>query len=201
VSLDSEKVKETVNFALGSGIEPLKIVNSLADGMRMVGERYEAGDFFLPELMVAGEIMKKAMAIITPYLKRSNVQRMGKVVLGTVEGDLHDIGKNVVETILTSAGFEVVDLGADVSAKRFVESVRNEDPNIVAMSALLTSTMDGMKEVADELEKEGLRKGLKILIGGAPIDEGFAERIGADAYGKDAMDAVRKAKILVGAES
>ena len=201
VSLDSEKVKETVNFALGSGIEPLKIVNSLADGMRMVGERYEAGDFFLPELIVAGEIMKKAMAIITPYLKRSNVQRMGKVVLGTVEGDLHDIGKNVVETILTSAGFEVVDLGADVSAKRFVESVRNEDPNIVAMSALLTSTMDGMKEVADELEKEGLRKGLKILIGGAPIDEGFAERIGADAYGKDAMDAVRKAKILVGAES
>ena len=201
VSLDSEKVKETVNFALGSGIEPLKIVNSLADGMRMVGERYEAGDFFLPELMVAGEIMKKAMAIITPYLKRSNVQRMGKVVLGTVEGDLHDIGKNVVETILTSAGFEVVDLGADVSAKRFVESVRNEDPNIVAMSALLTSTMDGMKEVVDELKEKGLRKGIKILIGGAPIDEGFAERIGADAYGKDAMDAVRKAKILVGAES
>ncbi len=202
VDLDSERVKEKVNSALRKGIEPLEIVNSLADGMRRVGERYEAGDLFLPELMMAGEIMKEAMAIISPYLKGSErVQRMGKVVLGTVEGDLHDIGKNIVKTMLTSAGFEVVDLGADVSVKKFVESVRKEEPKIVGMSALLTSTMDGMKEVADELEKEGLRKGLKILIGGAPIDEGFAERIGADAYGKDAMDAVRKAKILVGAES
>jgi len=202
VDLDSERVKEKVNSALRKGIEPLEIVKSLADGMRRVGERYEAGDLFLPELMMAGEIMKEAMAIISPYLKGSErVQRMGKVVLGTVEGDLHDIGKNIVKTMLTSAGFEVVDLGADVSVKKFVESVRKEEPKIVGMSALLTSTMDGMKEVADELEKEGLRKGLKILIGGAPIDEGFAERIGADAYGKDAMDAVRKAKILVGAES
>jgi len=202
VSLDSEKVKEDVNSALRKGTEPLKIVDSLADGMRMVGERYEAGEFFLPELMMAGEIMKGAMAIITPFLRRSErVQRMGKVVLGTVEGDLHDIGKNIVKTMLTSAGFEVVDLGADVSAKRFVESVRKEQPKIVGMSALLTSTMDGMKEVVDELKREGLRKGLKILIGGAPIEEDFARRIGADAYGKDAMDAVRKAKDLVGGES
>jgi len=202
VSLDSEKVKEDVNSALRKGTEPLKIVDSLADGMRMVGERYEAGEFFLPELMMAGEIMKGAMAIITPFLRRSErVQRMGKVVLGTVEGDLHDIGKNIVKTMLTSAGFEVVDLGADVSAKRFVESIRKEQPKIVGMSALLTSTMDGMKEVVDELKREGLRKGLKILIGGAPIEEDFARRIGADAYGKDAMDAVRKAKDLVGGES
>ena len=201
VDLDSEKVKENVNSALRKGIEPLKIVDSLADGMRMVGERYEAGELFLPELMMAGEIMKEAMAIITPYLERSRVQRMGKVVLGTVEGDLHDIGKNIVKTMLTSAGFEVVDLGADVSAKRFVESVRKEEPKIVGMSALLTSTMDGMKEVVDELKKERLRKGLKILIGGAPIDEDFARRIGADAYGEDAMDAVRKAKSLVGGDS
>jgi len=202
VELDSERVKEKVNFALRKGIEPLEIVNSLADGMRMVGERYEAGDFFLPELMMAGEIMTEAMAIISPYLRGSRrVQRMGKVVLGTVEGDLHDIGKNIVKTMLTSAGFEIIDLGADVSAKRFVESVRNEEPNIVALSALLTSTMDKMKEVVDELKEKGLRKGIKILIGGAPIDEGFAERIGADAYGKDAMDAVRKAKSLVGGES
>jgi len=202
VCLDSEKVKENVSSALRKGIEPLKIVDSLADGMRMVGERYEAGEFFLPELMMAGEIMKGAMAIITPFLRRSErVQRMGKVVLGTVEGDLHDIGKNIVKTMLTSAGFEVVDLGADVSAKRFVESVRKEQPKIVGMSALLTSTMDGMKEVVDELKREGLRKGLKILIGGAPIEEDFARRIGADAYGKDAMDAVRKAKDLVGGES
>lgn len=202
MSLDSEKVKEDVNSALRKGTEPLKIVDSLADGMRMVGERYEAGEFFLPELMMAGEIMKGAMAIITPFLRRSErVQRMGKVVLGTVEGDLHDIGKNIVKTMLTSAGFEVVDLGADVSAKRFVESIRKEQPKIVGMSALLTSTMDGMKEVVDELKREGLRKGLKILIGGAPIEEDFARRIGADAYGKDAMDAVRKAKDLVGGES
>jgi len=202
VGLDSEKVKENVNSALRKGTEPLKIVDSLADGMRIVGERYEAGEFFLPELMMAGEIMKDAMAIITPYLKRSeSIQRMGKVVLGTVEGDLHDIGKNIVKIMLTSAGFEVVDLGADVSVKKFVESVRKEEPKIVGMSALLTSTMDGMKEVVDELKREGLRKGLKILIGGAPIDGNFARRIGADAYGKDAMDAVRKAKSLVGGES
>lgn len=202
VNLDSGKVKENVKSALGTGIEPLEIVNSLADGMRKVGERYEAGEYFLPELMVAGEIMKEAMVIVTPYLKNlERLQRMGKVVFGTVEGDLHDIGKNIVKTMLIGAGFEVVDLGADVSAKNFVESVRNERPNIVAMSALLTSTMDKMKEVVDELKREGLRKGVKILIGGAPIDEEFAGRMGADAHGKDAIDAVRKAKILVGGGS
>jgi len=202
VNLDSGEVKENVKSALRAGMNSLEIMNSLADGMRKVGERYEAGEYFLPELMMAGEIMKEAMVILNPYLKSSeSIQQPGKVILGTVEGDLHDLGKNIVKTMLISAGFEVVDLGTDISAKKFVERVRNERPNIVGMSALLTSTMDKMKEVVDELKREGLRKDVKIIIGGAPIDEEFAKRIGADAYGKDALDAVRKAKILVGGES
>jgi len=201
LDLDPEKTVENIRNALQEDIAPLDIVGSLAEAMNKVGEKYEVGEFFLPELMMAGEIMKEAMSIVTPYLKRpEEVHQMGKVVLGTVEGDLHDIGKNLVGTMLRSSGFDVVDLGADVPVRRFVESVRNEKPNIVAISALLTSTMDKMKEIVDELNKEGLRKSVKILVGGAPIDEEFAKQIGADAYGKDAVDAVRKTKELAGSE-
>ncbi len=199
LDLDSEKVVANVKKALQEGLPPLEIVKSLAEGMKKVGEKYEAGEFFLPELMMAGETVKEAMNLVAPHLKHpEEVHRMGKVVLGTVEGDLHDIGKSLVGTMLRSSGFDVVDLGADVAVRRFVESVRNERPSIVAMSALLTSTMDKMKDVIDELDREGLRKSVKVLVGGAPIDEGFAKQIGADAYGRDAMDAVRKAKGLAG---
>lgn len=198
VNLDYKKVKENVSFALRRGIDPLEIVNSLTDGIRKIGKKYEAGEYFLPEMIMASEIFKEVMGILNPYLKSSkNIQSMGKVVICTVEGDIHNIGKNIVKTMLTSAGFSVIDLGVDVPAKKLVENVKNEKPDIVAMSALLTSTMGKMKEAIDELGKSRLRKDVKVLIGGAPINRGYAKRIGADAYGKDASDAVKKAIKLV----
>lgn len=182
--------------ALAAGLEPLRIINEgLVPGMRTVGEKYSSGEYFLPNLIVSAAGMKQAMALLEPELKarRETVQSAGTVVIGTVRGDIHEIGKSLVATMLSANGFEVHDLGVDVSADRFVETVKQTGANLVGLSALLTTTMMGQKKVIEELERAGLRGGVKVMVGGAPVSQAFAESIGADGYAQDAVAAVELA--------
>jgi len=170
VNLDIDGVQEACKEAVEAGIPAYKAVtDGMAKGMEIVGEKYETGEYFLAELIMAGETMKEGMKVLEPYLKGSEVRAIGKVVIGTVRGDLHDIGKNVVVTLLNAAGFDVVDLGVDVPPEKFVEAVKNNNPNIVGMSALLTTTMIEMESVVKALKEAGLREKVKIIIGGAQI--------------------------------
>lgn len=191
VNLDIEGIQKACKEAVEAGIPAYRAVtDGMAKGMELVGEKYENGEYFLPELIMAGETMKEGMKILEPYLKGGEVKRMGKVVIGTVKGDLHDIGKSIVITLLNAAGFDVVDLGVDVPPEKFVEAVKNNNPDIVGMSALLTTTMIEMKNVIEALKEAGLRDKVKIIIGGAPITQEYAEKIGADAAARDAMEGV-----------
>jgi corrinoid protein of di/trimethylamine methyltransferase len=192
VNFDIEGVKKTCKEAVAAGIPAYKaIIEGMAKGMEIVGQKYEDGEYFLAELVTAGETMKEGMAVLEPHLKAGDIKSAGKIVIGTVRGDLHDIGKNIIVTLLKAANFDVIDLGVDVSAEQFVEAVYEHSPDIVAMSALLTSTMIEMKNIIEELEKTGLRDKVKIIIGGAPITHEYAEEIGADAAAKDAVEGVR----------
>jgi corrinoid protein of di/trimethylamine methyltransferase len=199
VNLDMDKTIDFVKKAIELGFKPMDIINVLADGMRVVGDRYERGEYFVSDLIVASEIFKEVMSILEPLIVREKegLRPFGRVVIGTVEGDVHDIGKNLVITMLRANGFEVIDLGVDVPPQKFVEAVKQYKPDIVGMSALLTSTMINMKRVIEALEKEGLRNSVKIIVGGAPITEKFAREIGADAYGENAVIAVNICKKLV----
>jgi len=190
ISFDIENIKKACKEAIDKGISPYKIIDAMSKGMDIVGKKYEEGEFFLSDLIMAGETMKEAMEVIKPYLKESEVKKIGKVVIGTVRGDLHDIGKNIVATLLTAAGFDVIDLGIDVPPEKFIEAIRIHKPNILGMSALLTTTMIEMENVIKELEKSSLRKNLKVIVGGAPLNEEFARKIGADAYAIDAVTGV-----------
>ena len=188
---------ENVKKALENKISPIEIVSkSIVEGMSIVGEKFEKGEYFLSELIVAGEIGKEITKLLDPYLKaeETRLEKLGRVVIGTVRGDLHDIGKNIVAMMLEAAGFEVIDLGADVPPEKFVEAVKEHDANIVAMSALLTVTMPEMKNVIDELKKAGLRDKVKVIVGGAPVTEEYAKSIGADGYGETAVEGVRICK-------
>ncbi|RLE69165.1 MAG: cobalamin-binding protein [Thermoprotei archaeon] len=201
VDLEIDKVKEAVQEALNKNIPPLTIINkALSPAMEIIGEKYEKGEYYLAELVVAGDTFKEVMDILKPYLKKQTLKKLGKVVIGTVRGDLHEIGKNIVATMLETAGFDVYDLGVDVPPEKFVEKAKEVDADIVALSALLTTTMIEMKNVIDEFKKAGLRDKVKIIVGGAPVTEEYAKKIGADAYGKDAVEAVKICKQLVGAE-
>ncbi|MCW4021323.1 MAG: corrinoid protein [Candidatus Bathyarchaeota archaeon] len=192
VNLDVEGVKRASEEALAAGVPAYKaVIGGMAKGMEVVGQKYEDGEYFLAELIMAGETMKEGMNILEPHLKTGDIKTVGKVVVATVRGDLHDIGKNVVVTLLKAANFDVVDLGVDLSAEQFVEAVKEHNPDIVAMSALLTTTMIEMGNVVDSLIKAGLREKVKVIIGGAPITSQFAEKIGADAAAKDAVEGVR----------
>jgi len=192
VNLDVEAVQKAAKEALEAGIPAYKaVVEGMAKGMEIVGQKYEAGEYFLAELIMAGETMKEGMAILEPHLKAGDIKTAGKVVIGTVRGDLHDIGKNIVVTLLKAANFEVIDLGVDVSPEQFVEAVKKHNPQILAMSALLTTTMIEMESVIESLKKSGLRDKVKIIIGGAPITPEYAKKIGADAAAKDAVEGVR----------
>ena len=185
--------------ALAAGIEPLRIINEgLVPGMRTVGDRSSSGEYFLPNLIVSAAGMKQAMALLEPELKarREAVPSAGIVVIGTVRGDIHEIGKSLVATMLSANGFEVHDLGVDVSAERFVETVKQTGATLVGLSALLTTTMMGQKKVIEELDRAGLRGGVKVLVGGAPVSQAFAESIGADGYAQDAVAAVELATRL-----
>ena len=193
VEFDIDNIKKIIQEALEAGIPPLDIVTKgMAVGMNIVGKKYEEKEYFLAELIMAGEVMKTGMEVLEPYLKASPISKTGVVVVGTVRGDLHDIGKNIVVTLLKSAGFEVYDLGVDVDPQKFVEKVKETNADILALSALLTTTMVEMETVIKALEKADVRDKVKVIIGGAPITEEFASKIGADAY---AVDAVRGLQI------
>ena len=196
--LDSAGLRKLGRGALETGIDPEGIVREgLGEGMRLVGERYELGEYFLAELVMAGVTMNEAMDLIRPVLDRKRRSYVGKVVIGTVEGDLHDIGKNIVVSMLQSAGFEVVDIGVDVSQARFVETVKLEEPEIVCLSTLLSVTLPNVEAVVHALERAGLRGKVKVLVGGRCLNPEMARGIGADAFGVDAWDAVVKAKALL----
>jgi len=191
VNFDIETVREACTHALEKGIPAYQIVmEGMAEGMEVVGKKYESGEFFLSELIMAGETVKEGMKIIEPHLASEGAKARGRIVIGTVQGDLHDIGKNIVATLLKASGFEVIDLGFDVAPQKFVGETRNSKPNILGMSALLTTTMVNMDTTIRELEKANVRKRVKVIIGGAPIDTDYARKIGADASAKDAVEGV-----------
>lgn len=184
-------VPVAVERALAQGADPSTILDeALIPALDVVGSEYESGIRYVPEMLASAEAMKAGMSILQPSLVAAGVQAKGRVVLGTVTGDLHDIGKNLVGMMLEGAGYEVVDLGVEVSAERFVEAVREHTPDILALSALLTTTMTNMPAVIKALEKAGLRNTTRVVVGGAPVTQRFAEQIGADGYAVDAPSAV-----------
>jgi corrinoid protein of di/trimethylamine methyltransferase len=189
---------EATRKALEAGADPLALVSSeMVPAMDEVGRRFECEDYFVPELLLAARAMKGSLELIRPLLIQSGAQPAGRVAIGTVKGDLHDIGKNIVAAMLEGAGFEVIDLGADVSADRFVDAVRSRQANLVCLSALLTVTMPSMKTTIEALAAAGVRDRVKVMVGGAPVTERFAEQIGADGYSENAVTAVALARKLV----
>ena len=193
-------VSQKVQQALDSDVDPAAILNQgMIAAMAEVGKRFEEGEYFVPEMLIAARAMQAGLALLKPRLQQTDLRSSGKVVIGTVKGDLHDIGKNLVAMMLEGAGFEIVDLGTDVSPDKFVTAAREHQADLVAMSALLTTTMPNMKVTIDALQTAGLRQQVKVIIGGAPITESFARQVGADGYAPDASRAVALAKSLMGA--
>lgn len=194
-----EDAKAIVNEAIEAGVDAQEIINSyLIKGMEEIGQRFEEGKAFVPNLLLAARAMKGCLEILKPRLKNASEASLGTLVIGTVKGDLHDIGKNLVASMLEGCGFEVINLGVDISGQQFVEAVRKYNPQIVCLSALLTTTMSYMKEVIDTLDSEGLRQKVKVLVGGAPVSEEFAMQIGADGYSSNPNGAVVLAKRILG---
>ncbi len=195
---NSVLVVTNVQAALDQGIAPSTILEQgLIAAMQEVGSLFEEGEYFVPELLVAARAMKAGSALLRPLLVAEDIEPAGKVVIGTVRGDMHDIGKNLVGMMLEGAGFEVHDLGVNVAPDAFVDAVRNDRVDIIALSALLTTTMSNMEEVIRQLKQAGLRDKVKVLVGGAPVTEAFAQRIGADGFAPDASQTATLAKSLV----
>jgi 5-methyltetrahydrofolate--homocysteine methyltransferase len=193
-----EEISGVVKRALEQGTNPQDIIGQgLIAGMNEVGSRFKNGDLFIPEVLVSAKTMHQGMEILRPLLTKEGARSMGTVVLGTVKGDLHDIGKNLVGMMFEGAGFEVVDLGVDQSPERFVEAARKKEAQAIALSALLTTTMGEMTKVIDALKEAGLRERVKVMVGGAPLNDKFASTIGADGYAPDAGSAVEKLRKLI----
>jgi 5-methyltetrahydrofolate--homocysteine methyltransferase len=191
INFDASRAQELCKTALAMGIPPYKIImEGMAKGMDLVSKRYENGDYYLSELVMAGETMKQALEIVEPHLKQEGGKSRGTVVIGTVQGDLHDIGKHIFGNMLQGAGFKVVDLGFDVSPASFADEVEKSKPDILGMSALITTTMTSMADAIAELNKRGTRNKVKVIIGGAAVDKGYASNIGADAAARDAVEGV-----------
>lgn len=198
---DAKAAHALTQEALAEGIEPMALINeSMIPAMDEVGRLFEAEEYFVPELLLSARAMKAAMELLRPLLAATGARPAGKVVIGTVRGDLHDIGKNLVAVLLEGGGFEVIDLGADVPPQKFIEVIQQSDANIVGLSALLTVTMPMMKTIIDALAEAGLRDKVKVMVGGAPVTQQFADRIGADGYGESAIAAVTLARRFVAAE-
>jgi 5-methyltetrahydrofolate--homocysteine methyltransferase len=196
---EEEEVAKLVQQALDGGMAPDEVLSDgLIAGMDKVGKDFKAGDLFVPEVLIAARAMHAGMNILRPLLTETDALGAGKYLIGTVKGDLHDIGKNLVKMMLEGAGFQTVDLGTDVTPESFVTAVREHQPNVVGMSALLTTTMVNMKATIEALQEAGVRDAIKIMVGGAPVTAAFAEEIGADAYAPDAASAVEVARDLVG---
>lgn len=203
LSFEEEKFIETVKRSLEEKISPLEIINALTKALEEIGRKFEEGEIFLVHLVMAGEMVKKAVSeYLEPLLKEAKMERktLGRVVIGTVSGDIHDIGKNIVAALLFSAGFEVIDLGKDVSVEEFIKAVKEYNPNILGLSALLSTTLPVQKEVIEALKKNRLRDRVKVIVGGAPVTSEWAEQIGADGYAEDAVEAVKVAKRLLKVE-
>ena len=193
-----DEVKRLTQEALDKGAAARDILdNGLLAGMDVVGQRFKAGDMFIPEVLLCARCMHGAMDIIKPLLSEGDAAGLGTYLIGTVEGDLHDIGKNLVSMMLQGAGFQVIDLGTNITAQQFVDAVKEHQPDILGMSALLTTTMPRMEETIQALKEAGVRDGVKIMAGGAPVTQDFVEKIGGDAYGANAASATEKAKELV----
>lgn len=191
-------VKELVQQAIDEGVPAEKILNDgLIAGMNVVGEQFRNNEIFVPEVLVAARAMNQGATLLKPLLQAEGVEAVGKIALGTVQGDLHDIGKNLVKMMLEGKGFEVVDLGTDVAPETFVAAIKEQDCKIVCLSALLTTTMGVMEDVIKAIEAAGLRDQVTVMIGGAPINQEFADKIGADAYTSDASEAAEKAYSFV----
>jgi 5-methyltetrahydrofolate--homocysteine methyltransferase len=200
INMDIKTAKELTKKAINEAIDPYEFIEiAISKALEIIGDKFENEEFFLPELFMAAEIVKKAMKILEPYIKGSeNRKNLGKIVIGTAKSDMHDIGKNIVSFFLQAEGFEVIDLGVDVSPDKFVEAVRNEKPQILAISALITLTMPEVTNTIKALEEANLREQVKIILGGAPITQEFVENVGADAFAKNAIDGVKKCKGWIG---
>ncbi len=190
-----------VEKALGKGVDPMDLLGQAKEGMKIVGQRFADEKYFIPDLVFSGEILKRIVKLLEPHLKAKKgkeAERLGKVIIGTVEGDIHDIGKDLVVFMLDVSGFEVFDLGIDVPAQKFVDTIKETGSNVVGLSGFLTLAFDSMKETVDAIKGAGLRDQVKIMIGGGQIDAEVESYTGADAYGRDAMDAVKLAKAWIG---
>ena len=195
---ENKVIAAKVQSALDSGLEPAMVLNEgMVAAMAQVGALFEAGEYYVPEMLIAARAMQTGLAVLKPHLVQANFKSTGKVAIGTVKGDLHDIGKNLVSMMLEGAAFEIIDLGTDVSPEKLVEAVNKQGPDLIAMSALLTTTMPNMKTTIEALRQAGLRDKVKVMIGGAPVTAKYAEDIGADGYAPDASKAVSLAKSLV----
>jgi methylmalonyl-CoA mutase cobalamin-binding domain/chain len=194
VEFDVDLVKEKTREALDRGVVAEDIIRVLSEGMDIVGEKYQAGEYFVTSLIIAGETMKEAVEVLKPYLSGKEDTKRGKIVVATVAGDIHDIGKNIFTTLMDTAGFEVIDLGVDVSAEEIVAAVKDHSPDILGLSALLTTNLEQFPLIVEMLEKEGLKGNVKIVVGGATVTEEFAKSAGVDALAKSAVEGVNICK-------
>lgn len=197
---DAEKSHKLVERGLNQGLSPKEILdNGLIVGMDEVGARFKRGDMFVPEVLMSADAMAAGMEILRPLLIESGVEMLGKIVMGTVKGDLHDIGKNLVSMLCEGAGFEIIDIGFNAEPEKFIDAIKQHQPQVVGMSAMLTTTMRAMGQTIKAIEEAGLRDKVKIMVGGAPVDKDFADVINADGYGSNAPSGADLAKQLVGA--
>ena len=198
VNLDEDGTLDLVKQAEIKGIDPLEIISYLRDGMELIGQKFAAKEYYISDMIYAAEIFHQAMKIVEPLLQTISTDILGKVVIGTAQTDIHDIGKNIVVSLLKCAGFEVHDLGVDVPSSVVVEKVREVKPDVVGLSGLLTTSFEPMLETIELLEKEGLRSSVRIMVGGGPVNEEWAQKCKADAYAKDAVEAVNLARKFCG---
>lgn len=194
VGFDVEVAKGLAIEAVERGVAAERVVDVMSEAMEIVGDRYQAGEYFVTELIIAGEVMKEVLEVLKPHMKGETGGELGTAIIATVEGDIHDIGKNVLATLLTTAGFKVIDLGVDVPAERVVEAVRDNRADIVGLSALLTTNLEQFPIVVDRLRMKGLRDEVKVIVGGATVTEEFARESGVDAYAKTALEGVEICK-------
>lgn len=202
VGFETEKVKELVKEILEKGIEPEEILKQgLIAGMKEVGRLFETKEYYVPEVLLASEAFYAGFELVSPLIAKTEAPKKGKIVIGVVQGDIHDIGKNIVKVMLEASGYEIIDLGKDVPNEKFIETVAQQQPQILALSSLMTTTMIQMETVIKLLNKKKLRKNVKVIIGGAPINQEYADKIGADGYAQDASGAVRLVDMLLGVNS
>lgn len=198
ISGNGDLLVEETQKAVGSGMEPHRILNEgLIPAMEVVGEKFKNDELYIPEVINIANSFKKSVAVIKPLIMDTDIKLAGKVLIGTVAGDMHDVGKNIVVLMLEANGFEVIDLGVNVTNQDFVDKAKEHNVDVLGMSALLTTTMPNISQIIDILKEQGLNGRVKTIIGGAPINETFAQEVGADAYGHDAIDAVDKIKVLL----